>query len=94
MANRYIRDAGGNYNAAGTWESSPGAADAVSVPGSADAVIATATSGNLTVTAGAATLSSLTLAGGATLSPGQSAQWTATAGLGDGFTQNVSSSAA
>ena len=48
----------------------------------------------LTVTAGAATLSSLTLAGGATLSPGQSAQWTATAGLSDGSTQNVSSSAA
>lgn len=62
MANRYIRAAGGNYNAAGTWELTPGGGEAVAVPTSSDAVLAHATSGNLTVTAAAAA-QSLSLTG-------------------------------
>ena len=51
MANRYIRAAGGNYNAAGTWESTPGGGETVAVPTTSDAVIGTALSGQLTINA-------------------------------------------
>lgn len=51
MANRYVRSTGGNYNAAGTWESTPGGGETVAVPAATDDVIATAASGQLTITA-------------------------------------------
>jgi hypothetical protein len=51
MANRYIRAAGGNYNAAGTWELTAGGGETVAVPTASDDVIGTALSGQLTITA-------------------------------------------
>jgi hypothetical protein len=54
MADRYVRNGGGNYNATGTWELTPGGGESVAVPTSSDDVKTTATSGNLTVTAAAA----------------------------------------
>lgn len=88
MANRYIRVAGGNYNAAATWESSPGAADVVTVPGASDAAIGHATSGNLTITAAAAAQSIDLSAYVGTLVINSSQTWTVSGGvtLGAGMT--------
>ena len=51
MANRYVRAAGGNSNAAGTWESTPGGGETVAVPTAADEVYLAAGSGQLTINA-------------------------------------------
>ena len=48
-ADRYVRAAGGNFSAAGTWESAPGLGDAVAVPTAADNVYLVAGSGQLTI---------------------------------------------
>ena len=49
MANRYVRSTGGNYNAAGTWESASGLKDVVAVPTSSDDVFLDGQSGQLTI---------------------------------------------
>lgn len=54
MADRYVRSGGGNWNAAGTWESTPGGAEVVLVPTAADDVYLVAGSGQLTINATAA----------------------------------------
>jgi hypothetical protein len=54
MADRYVRAAGGNWNAAATWESTPGGGETVAVPTSSDDVKFHAASGNLTINATAA----------------------------------------
>lgn len=53
MANRYVRSTGGNWNAAETWESSPGAADVVAIPTNQDDVYLIYNSGQLTINAAA-----------------------------------------
>ena len=54
MANRYVRAAGGNYSAAGTWELTPGGGESVAVPTSSDDVFLVAGSGQLTIDAASA----------------------------------------
>ncbi|MFA6971363.1 MAG: hypothetical protein WC208_08190 [Gallionella sp.] len=53
MADRYVRGVGGNWNAAGTWESTPGGGEVVAIPTNADQVYLVIGSGQLTINANA-----------------------------------------
>lgn len=88
MADRYVRAAGGNYNAAGTWELTPGGGESVAVPTASDAVKTTASSGNLTITAAAAALSADFTSYVGTLVINASQTWTVSGSvtLGSGMT--------
>jgi fibronectin-binding autotransporter adhesin len=74
VATRTIANGGGNYNVIGTWVEGV-------VPLSTDAVVATATSGNLTITAGAAanTVNLTNYVGTLTINSGQT--WTISGGV-------------
>jgi hypothetical protein len=78
-ADRYIRNAGGNYNAAGTWELTPGGGESVAVPTASDDVKCTATSGNLTITAAGAVCKTIDLS-----------SYTDTITINSGYTLTVS----